>query len=514
VTAVKLLVFELGDKPVTTTDAQVRIAMRERTKGKSQEQAAAKANLRSRKTVSKYEKLALSPTEKSKPRAHRTRPDAFAEDWPELEKMLADAPELEAKALFDWLAEKQPDKYQEGQLRTLQRRVSRWRAFNQGQIATLDQVRQPGEMMQLDGTWMSELMVTIAAQPFKHMLIHCILPYSNWEWGRVVQSESLNAVRLGLQSALLKLGYRPRIIQTDNSSAATRRLRSGEAGQERAHTAEYLAILDHFGLEAQTIHIGASNENGDVEAGNGSLKRAINQQLLLRGSRDFDNLEAYELFLFGLMDKRNKQRQTRLNEELAVMTPVTQAPLAVSSQQRVRVSQGSLIRVLEKTYSVPTSLIGKMVVVYTHEWSLEVYYASQLVERIPRLIGVDVHQVNYRHVIDSLLRKPGGFRHYRYRDDLFPSLVFRRVWETLDKRYSPRRADLTYLRILHLAARHLECDVAAALELLLAEEENKTWSDLDVAEMLTMRVMETPNLTQPIVELHLYDQLLLNGGGL
>jgi hypothetical protein len=41
-----------------------------------------------------------------------------------------------------------------------------------------------------------------------------------------------------------------------------------------------------------------------------------------------------------------------------------------------------------------------------------------------------------------------------------------------------------------------------------------TWSDLDVAEMLTMRALETPNLTQPVVELHLYDQLLLNGGGL
>jgi len=514
---------------MTATDVQVRIVMRERTKGKNQEQAAAKANLRSRKTVSKIEKLALSPREEAKPRVYRTRPDAFAQDWPELEEMLADAPELEAKALFDWLAEKQPDKYQEGQLRTLQRRVSRWRAFNQGQTATLDQVRQPGEMMQLDGTWMSELMVTIAGQLFKHMLIHCILPYSNWEWGRVVQSESLNAVRLGLQSALLKLGYRPRIIQTDNSSAATRRLRSGETGQERAHqerahqerahqerahTAEYLAILDHFGLEAQTIHLGASNENGDVEAGNGNLKRAINQQLLLRGSRDFDSLEAYEQFLFSLMNKRNKQRQTRLDEELAVMTPVTQAPLAISGKQRARVSQGSLIRVLEKTYSVPTSLIGKMVVVYTHEWSLEVYYASQLVERIPRLIGADTHRVNYRHVIDSLLRKPGGFRNYRYRDDLFPSLVFRQAWEALDKRHSPRRADLTYLRILHLAARHLECDVAAALELLLAEEENTTWSDLDVAEMLTMSAMETPNLTQPVVELHLYDQLLLNGGGL
>jgi len=206
---------------MTTTDAQVRIAMRERKKGKSQEQAAAKANLCSRKTVSKYEKLELLPGQLQKPRAYRTRPDAFAEDWPALEKMLADAPELEAKTLFDWLCGQQPGKYQDGQLRTLQRRVTRWRALNQGQTATFDQVREPGEMMQLDGTWMTELGVMIGGQPFKHMLLHCVLPYSNWEWGRVVQSESLGAVRLGLQSALVKLGHLPRIIQTDNSSAAT-----------------------------------------------------------------------------------------------------------------------------------------------------------------------------------------------------------------------------------------------------------------------------------------------------
>mgnify|MGYP001252704432 FL=1 len=191
---------------MTATDAQVRIAMRERKKGKNQEQAAAKANLHSRKTVSKYEQSELLPSQLEKPRTYRTRPDTFAEDWPVLEKMLTAAPELEAKTLFDWLCEQRPDKYQEGQLRTLQRRVTNWRALNQEQTATLDQVREPGEMMQLDGTWMTELGVTIGGQPFKHMLIHSVLPYSNWEWGRVAQSESLSAVRLGLQSALLKLG--------------------------------------------------------------------------------------------------------------------------------------------------------------------------------------------------------------------------------------------------------------------------------------------------------------------
>jgi hypothetical protein len=354
--------------------------------------------------------------------------------------------------------------------------------------------------------------VTIEGQPFKHMLIHCVLPYSNWEWGRVAQSESLSAVRLGLQSALLKLGHMPRLIQTDNSSAATRRLRGDEAGRERAYTDEYLALLAHYGLTPQTIHLGASDENGDVESSNGKLKRSVAQQLWLRGSRDFAGLAVYESFLFDIMDKRNKQRQLRLSEELAVMRPLLATPLANHSKQRVRVSRGSLIRVLEKTYSVPTSLIGKMVTVVIHEWSLEIYYAGQLVDRFSRLIGNDAHQVNYRHVIDSLLRKPGGFRRYRYRDDLFPSLIFRQAWEALDRQYAPRRADLTYLRILHLAARHLECDVAVALELLLAS--GQRWSEADVAELLRLETAAVPVLAQPVVELRLYDQLLIGDGAM
>lgn len=494
---------------MTATDAQVRIVMRERKMGKTQEQAAAKANLGSRKTVSKYEKADLLPSQLKKPRSYSTRSDAFSEEWARVEDMLTNAPELEAKAVFDWLCEQHPGKYQEGQLRTLQRRISRWRAFNQSQTATLDQVRVPGEMMQLDGTWMTTLAVTIAGQPFKHMLMHAVLPYSNWEWGRVVQSESLSAVRLGLQSALLKLSHLPTIIQTDNSSAATRRLRQDEtleAGKERPYTDDYLHILDHYGLQPQSIHIGASNENGDVEASNGALKRAVEQHLLLRGSRDFETLEAYEAFLFVIMEKRNMRRQERLTQEFALMKPLSATALATSKKVRARVSRGSVIRVLAKSYSVPTSLIGKMVVVYVHEWSLEIYYAGQLMETVARLIGNAVHRINYRHVIDSLLRKPGGFRRYRYRDDLFPSLVFQRAWEALQTWYGPRRADLTYLRVLQLAAKQLECDVAIALELLVSA--GKKWDETDVSALLAVELATVPILEQQTVDLGDYDQLL------
>ncbi|MEZ4708356.1 MAG: hypothetical protein R3A44_14180 [Caldilineaceae bacterium] len=164
--------------------------------------------------------------------------------------MLKSSPELEAKALFEWLCEQKKGRYAAGHLRTFQRRVERWRGLHQSQIATLDQVRAPGEAMQVDGTWMTELEVTIVGEPFKHLLIHCVLPYSNWEWGRVAQSESLSAVRLGLQSSLRQLGYVPQIVQTDNSSAATKRLgirEEAEAGQSRGYTVGYLQILSTMG---------------------------------------------------------------------------------------------------------------------------------------------------------------------------------------------------------------------------------------------------------------------------
>jgi transposase len=492
---------------MTATDAQVRIIMREREKGRTQEQAAASANLSSRKTVAKYEGLGKLPSELKGPRRYRTRPDPFVEDWPTVEEMLGDAPNLEAKALFEWLCEQHPERYRPGQLRTFQRRVATWRALNQKQVAILEQIHHPGRVMQTDGTWLTELGVTIQGEPFKHILIHSVLPYSNWEWGRVAQSESLAALHLGLQSALIKLGHVPTYHRTDNSSAATywpgaKR----QTGHKREYTDGYLQVLAHYGLEPQTTNLNSPQENGDVESSNGGIKRAIEQYLLLRGSRDFDSVGVYEAFLFDVMDRRNRARQERLAEELAVMKPLTATALATNSQVRVRVTRGSLIRVQKNVYSVPTSLIGRQVTVQIHEWHLEVYYQSHLVETLPRLVGEKQHHVNYRHVIDSLLRKPGGFHDYRYRDDLFPSLIFRRAWEQLSRWQSPRKVDLTYLRILRLAARTMESEVAAALELLLATPQ--PWDETDVERLLQPEPISVPQLACGQVHLQQYDQLL------
>jgi hypothetical protein len=492
---------------MTATDAQVRIVMREREKGRTQEQAAASANLSSRKTAAKYEQLGKLPSEMDSPRRYRTRQDPFAADWPTMEKMLEAAPALEAKALFEWLCEEHPGRYQPGQLRTFQRRVATWRALHQPKVAILEQIHRPGEVMQTDGTWLTELGVRIQGEPFKHILIHSVLPYSNWEWGRIAQSESLAAIHLGLRSTLLKLEHVPDYHQTDNSSAATYRPGAkAETGQKRDYTEGYLHLLDHYGLKPRKTHLNSPQEDGDVESSNGGLKRAIEQHLLLRGSRDFASLETYEAFLFGIMERRNQPRQERLTEELAVMKPLAATALATSSQVRVKVTRGSLIRVQKRVYSVPTSLIGRRVTVRIYEWHLEVYYQSHLMETLPRLIGAQQHQVNYRHVIDSLLRKPGGFRDYRYRDDLFPKLVFRRAWEELNQWQSPRKADLTYLRILKLAARTMESDVAWALEQLL--DTDGPWDETEVERLLEPEPIEIPALTCGEVELEQYDRLL------
>jgi hypothetical protein len=174
---------------------------------------------------------------------------------------------------------------------------------------------------------------------------------------------------------------------------------------------------------------------------------------------------------------------------------------------RVKVNRNSLIRVQANLYSVPTHLIGQQVKVRIYEWQLEVYYRQIQVERMARLVGNNKHAINYRHLIDSLLRKPGGFRDYRYREEMFPRLVFRQTWDQLNQWYSPRKADLIYLRILHLAARTLECDVADALGWLLTSATH--WDETDVEQLIGAQpAVAVPQLAPILIDLKPYDQLL------
>lgn len=495
---------------MTATDAQVRMVLSERAKGRTQQQAAVRANLRGRHTVGKYERLGRLPSELRQPRTYRTRSDPFAADWPELQAMLERAPELEARTLFDWLRERRPGVYRDGQVRTLQRRVALWRVEHTSPLLTLEQVHRPGEVLQTDGVNLDHLGVTIAGAPFPHLLIHSVLPYSNWEWGRVAQSESLVALRLALGSALVRLGRVPRVHQTDRTSAATHRLVGvndrGRTVAERGYNPEYLDLLAHYGLAPRMTHRASPNENGDVEASNGATGRAIAQHLLLRGSRDFPSVAAYERLLCGVFEKRNAARRERLAEELAAMRPLAVAALAPEREVRARVSTGGMIRVLGHPYAVPAGLVGKVVTAWVGEWEVGVWYGGRCWATLPRQTVKGTHQVDYRYVVDTLLRKPGGFRAYRYRDALFPTATFRRAWEALDARLPPRRADLAYLRILKLAAATLEVDVERALADALAA--GAPWDDRTIAARVQPPIAPAPALETGAVDLAAYDALL------
>lgn len=188
------------------------------------------------------------------------------------------------------------------------------------------------------------------------------------------------------------------------------------------------------------------------------------------------------------------------------MRPLAVDPVPAAREVRARVSTGGTIRVLGHPYAVPAGLVGTIVAAWVGEWEIGVWYGGRCWVTLPRQTAKGAHHVDYRYVVDTLLRKPGGFRDYRYRDDMFPSATFRRAWEALDARLPPRRADLAYLRVLKLAATTLEVDVAAALEALLAA--GAPWDDRTVAARVQPTVAAPPTLATGAVDLAAYDALL------
>ena len=469
-----------------------------------------------RKTARKYVKEGMLPSEMAMARAWRTREDPFAERWSEVETLLRQTPELEAKTLFELLQQKYPDGYEPGQLRTLQRRVRQWRAeHGPSKDVTLAQRHRPGEAAQTDFTSTSELGVTIAGKLFVHLLCVVVLPFSNWQWATVCLSESMAALRRGVQRALFQLGRVPRYHQTDNSTAATHQIPRGKDRDSeeatRRFNEEYLALMRHLGMTPRTTEVGAKEQNGDVEASNGAIKRRLEQALLARGSRDFDGVEDWQAFIDQVQHKANAARGQRMAEELAAMRELHVSKLPEFAEESVKVSDWSTVRVRHCAYSVPSRLIGEMVRVRIYEDKLEVYYGGALQVSCERMRGRFRHRIDYRHVIWSLVRKPGAFARYVYREEMFPSLVFRRAYDAIQSPHRGIKADLEYLRILHLAASTREADVEAALELLLSEERPVSSEAVKAIVMIPPRT-ELPTLSLSPVDLSSYDALLAEVG--
>ena len=488
-----------------TPDRKVRKLMEAYQKTGKVSTAALRADV-DPKTARKYLRAGVLPSEMRVEHTWRTRPDAFAEHWAETEEMLMAAPELEGKALFEWVCERYPDIYDEGQLRTFQRRVRQWRALSgPPKEVYFPQEHKPGVKMETDFTWVNALGVKICGEPFPHLLYHSVLSYSNWEWAVVCHSESLLALKKGFQATVMCLGRVPKEHWTDHSTAATHVI-----GRDRDKAWEfnqsYRDMMEHFGVTPRTIQAGKPHENGDVESANGALKRRLKQHLLLRGSRDFESVEEYGVFIERVMEKANRLRQKRLKEELAVMRLLDVKLLPEYREEEMRVSSWSTVQVNRNSYSVPSRLRGERIKARVYEDHIELYYHGVRQLRVPRLSGEGKHSVNYRHVIDSLVRKPGAFRHYKYRQDMFPTEEFRWAYDALCEACSERAADMEYLRTLHHAALTMEGRVQQALGQLRAAGMVPRWNAvLELAPGPRPQLPDMPKLTVNLAE---YDCLL------
>jgi hypothetical protein len=471
-------------------------------KGKSLAASAAKADM-DEKTARKYRALGKLPSEIKVDYTWRTREDPFAEVWKEVKEKLEINPGLEAKTLFEDLQRRYPGRFADGQLRTLQRRVKIWRALEgPAKEVFFPQIHYPGELCESDFTYMNSLGVTIAGQPFDHLVYHFVLTYSNWETGTICFSESFESLSEGLQNALWELGGVPEQHRTDRLSAAVRKPDNPEEFTQR-----YRALLSHYGLKGHKTHPDSPHENGDVEQRHYRFKKALEQSLMLRGSGDFSSRQDYAGFLDKLFAQLNQGRKDRLAEELKVLRRLPPRRLDSCKRLPIRVGPSSTIRVNHNVYSVDSRLIGEKITIKLYGEHLEVWYAQQRIERIPRLRGEGKHRIQYRHIIDWLVRKPGAFENYRYRADLFPTHRFRMAYDWL-KRHHPSRSAKEYLGILHLAARQNQSGVDDALRILIDNEQPITIGAVETMMGSLEQIPSPTEITIAEVDLCAYDGLL------
>jgi len=426
------------------TDGQAKELRRMLAQGKPLA-AAARMTLMDEKTARDYRDDHRLPSQRKKPRDYRTRTDPFTDVWDEVQQRLEAEPQLKAKTLFEWLQQTRPGEFPDSTRRTFERRVARWRSLHgPGKTVFFSQLHHPARLAASDFTVMNSLNVKISGKQFDHRLFHCVLTYSNVESVSLCFSESFEALSAGVQKAFWEFGGAPRRHRTDSLSAAIKNHSSRKTLTDR-----YTALMEHYGCEPERTNARCANENGDVESANGHVKDRIDQALLLRGSRDFASREEYMNFVEQIISRANANRQRRFHEEQAALARLPDERLDCDDVLRgLRVHSSSTIQVRTNTYSVPSRLIGVKVDVRIGAEQIVVSHQDHHVQTMKRLVGKHGQSINYRHVIDSLVRKPGAFANYRYREEMFPTSQFRIAYDLLHAAHTEKVADKQYVRLL------------------------------------------------------------------
>jgi hypothetical protein len=445
---------------MTCTNQQV-LLLRKNLMTYNQKTSAAKSGMCS-KTARKYTKSQKLPRDLKSSRDWSTRSDPFEKTWDSIEELLEESPTLEAKTILEDLILKDQTSHSMAHLRTLQRRIRDWRASKgPDQAIMFTQRYEPGQQSQSDFTCMNALKITLQQEKFDHLLFHFTLSYSSWSHVTVCHSESFENLAGSFEEAVFALGGVAGEHRTDNLTAAFNCKKT-----PRVPTDKWQRLMDHYGITPSSNNPGVSNENGVVEKRHDVLKKKIDQALLLRGSRDFESLEGYADFVKQVVTTKNALNKSRISIEGPHLKRLPVDKWSAPKIYPVKVRSTSLVHINNKVYSVPSRLIGYDLKAFVYPEKIEIFYGNALIQTMSSLTP----HIDYRHLIDSLIRKPGAFERYKYQESFFPRPIFRSTYDLL-KRHNPSRNPREYLEILKLAKLNGEETVSHALYLLLEADE-------------------------------------------
>ena len=488
------------------TDCQMRLFMSFR-QTETASVGAAKAGF-SAATAYRIEEDPRLPSQKKVPRARRRR-DPLAAVWDsEVVPLLKSTPGLRPVAIFDEIRRRHPE-IGGGIRRTLERRIRTWRALSGAeQDIIFRQEHPPGRLGLSDFTDMGNRGVSIASAPFDHRLYHFRLAFSGWEHAHVVLGgESFVALAEGMQNALWALGRAPLQHRSDSLSAAFRNL---DDDTRQDQTRRYEALCAHYGMEPTRNNRGVAHENGSIESPHGHLKLAIEDALLLRGSRDFADLDAYRRFVDEIVGRRNARNGKRLDLERSALQSLPARRTTDYEETIVTVTSTSGFILKRVFYSVPSRLVGHRLRVRLYDDRLECFLGSTPLMTLrrghPHADRKHGHVVDYRHVIHALRRKPMALLNLVYREQLFPRRAYRRAFETLLASEGEKRACRTMVGLLALAHdRVCEAELAQVID---AELDAGRLPDLDsLGRRFAPDPATIPDVTVELVPLHLYDEL-------
>ena len=438
----------------------------------------------------------------------RTREDPLTAVW-ELEVVplpRTDA-QLNAVTLLEELQRRHPGLYDSGVLRTLQRRMRQWRALHGAEREIyFAQEHPPGRLGLSDFTVCDELGVEIDGAEFPHRLYQFALAHSGWRHAEVsVGGESFIALSAGLQAALWHLGGVPEEHRTDSLSAAFCNL-----AEQETLTRRYDELCHHYGMRVSRCNPGQSHENGSIESRHDSLKTALDQALRLRGSRAFDDRVGYEAFVDTIVQRFNTRATKRLVVERPMLKSLPARRTAEYEELPARVSKYAIFTVKGAQYSVPSQLIGHRLMVRQYAQHIECWLGGQCVLRRARATHRDGQRhprnIDYRHLVAALRRKPGAFARWVLRDAVFPRAVYRQTWERLSTARPEREACKTMVGLLALAADGHEAQLADELEQLIELDQLPDLHAL--THLLAPPTSEVPDVVVQLPTLAGYDELI------